>query len=92
MRAAMLEILALYLQQTDNLSEVSTKRSHNWRNIETAITYIHNHFDEPISLEEISQQAQISANYFCTLFKPYTGQTIHRYINELRIHKAKRLI
>jgi AraC-like DNA-binding protein len=92
MRAAMLEILVLYLQQTDNLNEVSTQRSHNWRNIETAIAYIHNHFDEPISLDEISQQAQISVNYFCTLFKQYTGQTIHRYINELRIHKAKRLI
>lgn len=92
MRAAMLDILSLYLQQTGNHDQASAQPSPKWRNIETAITYIHNHFDEPISLDDVSQQADISVNYFCSLFKRYTGQTIHNYINELRIHKAKRLI
>ena len=90
-RANILEILALYLEQTP-ATQATTLRAQNWRNIEHALTYIHNHYDESISLDEVSLKAGISVNYFCTLFKQYTGQTIHRYINELGLEKAKRLI
>ena len=91
-RAAMLEILAYYLDQPAGTDSGSAERMHNWRNIERALTYIHEHYSRPVTLDEVSRQARISKTYFCSLFRQYTGIPVHRYINELRVYKAKHMM
>lgn len=45
-----------------------------------------------ITLSEISGKYNISKEYFCRLFKNYTGYTMVEYINTLKIQKAKKLL
>ena len=49
------------------------------------IRYIKNNYRRDISLEEASGLLHISPEYFCRLFKKYTGQTLGEYVNAVRM-------
>ncbi len=56
------------------------------------ITYVREHFREQISLKMLSQQFNLSANYICNLFAKHQEQTLTRFVCELRMQEAARLI
>lgn len=60
--------------------------------MERAKKYIHDHYTEPVSLEEVAQLIDLSPNYFSNLFKEATGKTFVDYITHLRLNKAEGLL
>jgi AraC-like DNA-binding protein len=50
------------------------------------------HFDHDISLETISEVANMTKNAFCKYFKKRTNKTYFRFLNELRIEHACKLL
>ena len=56
------------------------------------LQYIHTHYAEPITLDQLASLEHISKSYLSRLFKQQTGQTVIAYINSLRIETAKRLL
>lgn len=60
--------------------------------VRTAAAYIHAHYREPLSLEDITRQIHISKYYFVKLFKQETGMTPYEYLLNYRINKAKELL
>jgi len=60
--------------------------------METIIAYIHEHYTEDISLEELADIVSISKNYLCYIFKKVTGETFNQYLTRVRIEKAKEMI
>ena len=55
--------------------------------------YIRNHYSDPsLSTKEISEYANLSASYACTVFKNETGQTLNQFLTEYRLDKAKELL
>ena len=56
------------------------------------LQYIHNHFAEKITLDDLADLEHISKSYLCRQFKKQTGMTVIAYINNLRIDTAKRLL
>ena len=60
--------------------------------IEKAIFYIMTDVGKKFSLEEIASLCHLSPSYFSSLFKQETGKTFVKYINDLRIEKAKILL
>lgn len=57
-----------------------------------AIQYMKLHFKEPISLEAIAQEVNLSPYYFTRLFKRETGRTPYDYLMNLRINESKYLL
>jgi len=60
--------------------------------IEKIIQYIHNHYNEKITLDSLAQAFYISPYYLCHEFKSYTKRTLVQYINVTRIMNAQRKI
>lgn len=58
----------------------------------TAIRYIHHHFANPITVEEVAKEIYLSPNYIRTIFKEKTGKTILEYLTEYRMEKATELL
>jgi AraC family transcriptional regulator len=56
------------------------------------LEYIEANLGHDLGVNEISQVALISPYYFGKLFKRSTGQTLHRYVLEQRVKKAKKLL
>lgn len=45
-------------------------------------------FAEPLTLEEIATHAGVSVFHLCRSFRRWTGTTVHRYRNELRLRRS----
>ena len=54
--------------------------------------YTMNHFENDISLEKISEVANMTKNAFCKYFKKRTNKTYVQFLNELRIEHASKLL
>lgn len=62
------------------------------RPVRQAKQYIQKHFSEQISLEEVSDVVGLNAAYFSVLFKKSEGEGFAKYLINLRIEEAKRLL
>jgi AraC-like DNA-binding protein len=61
--------------------------------IATIYNYIMQHYNEPITLEEVAKLAYMTPQAFCRYFKKHTHHTLVSFINQVRINEAcKKLV
>ena len=60
--------------------------------ISRVISRIHEHYSEPIEVQELAREAGMSSTSFHTSFKAMTSTSPLQYIKNVRLHKAKELI
>lgn len=79
----------LYLLYTEGSSFLSVQNKNrterDFLRIEQSMQYVRRHYREPISLHEIAAQLSVTPEYFCRLFKKYTGQTFFTYVAQVRL-------
>lgn len=56
--------------------------------VRRALLYVHLHFAERITLDDIAQDASLDRSYLCRLFKKETGINLFSYLNRLRMEAA----
>jgi YesN/AraC family two-component response regulator len=54
--------------------------------------YVDAHLEDNVSLGEVSQAVNVSANYFSELFKKETGINFADYVSRVRVEKAKHFL
>ncbi|NKI27014.1 AraC family transcriptional regulator [Arenibacter sp. 6A1] len=54
--------------------------------------YVMTHFKSQISLEEISELLNMTTTSFCRYFKPRANKTFTRFVNDIRIGHARKLL
>lgn len=62
----------------------------SFNRIRDVITYVEEHFREPISLQDIAGHLGLGREYFCRFFKKNMGMSFLRYLNEVRISHVYR--
>jgi AraC family transcriptional regulator len=60
--------------------------------LQQAIDYIHTHLGGDLSITQIANSINISPTYFASLFKRATGVSLHQYVIEQRVARAKLLL
>lgn len=55
--------------------------------ITAIMEWVNSHYKESITLEDAAASLALSREYFCRLFKKYTGQTFLEYLNSVRTKK-----
>ena len=60
--------------------------------IHQCVQYINTNYSSPLTLEEMARIVCLSADYLSKIFKQETGTTFSRYLNDVRIARAKELI
>jgi len=60
--------------------------------VERLISFTELHYADPLALKTIAERFGLSAAYLGKLFRERTGNTYSRYLNELRVRKAKILL
>ncbi|TDF90599.1 response regulator transcription factor [Paenibacillus piri] len=59
---------------------------------EFIIRFVHEHYEENITLGLLADEIQISKNYLGQIFRNVTGETFNQYVTRIRMEKAKRMI
>ncbi|MBS1664411.1 MAG: helix-turn-helix transcriptional regulator [Bacteroidetes bacterium] len=84
--------MTFYEQQVRQLRDAVYPRGELSRQIVAAKQYIDQHFAEELDLNGIARRALISKFHFLRLFKLHYGVTPHRYLTEVRLLEARRLL
>lgn len=77
------------LRKTQQIPPIQEKHR---KAVQFMIEYVHQHYAEDITLEQLASQLYISKNYLNQLFKRVTGETFTNYVIRVRIEKAKALL
>lgn len=67
-----------------NDSKASDGASRDRKRIAEIMDYIRRNFQKPLTLDDAAASQGLSREYFCRLFKKYTGQTFLAYLNSVR--------
>ncbi len=76
----------------DRLSIQNSEKETDLNSIDTAVRYIKQNYERPISLKTLSGLVFLSPEYFCRLFKNKTGVSFSAYLTTYRLDKAKQLL
>ena len=57
-----------------------------------ALTYVEEHYQEPISMQQVAQECNVNYYHFSRLFQQYTHQGFRDYIVNFRINKARKML
>ncbi len=60
--------------------------------VNTALKYISQNYMNVLDIDTICNEVSFSKYYFCKLFKKQVGVSVHQYVSEFRITKAKELL
>lgn len=69
------------------------KRSHNEVLKQNVVSYIRGHFQDPaLTTDAVCREMKISEKYLIQFLKEQTGKTFSKYVEELRVERAKTLL
>ncbi len=94
-RAKALEtMLRMFAAQLGEAAEKMFLQTHDCEpeSIRRARKYIHSNLAEPLMLEDVAEEAGVSAFHFCKVFKRATGLTFTHYVNRARVEQAKKML
>lgn len=87
------ELHSIFYKIISSLSEGEKHNNiKNFPAIKKGIDYLENDTSLSLSVLEIAKMCNVSQNYFCRLFKAYSGMTPQEYILNTKIEKAKVLL
>ena len=84
-------LIQSFLDQIENLVDVQSEKK-NSIILDKIIDYVHKHYNEDLSLMEISEELHLNYYYLSSYFKNQTNENLTSYINNVRIQKAKQLL
>jgi AraC-like DNA-binding protein len=62
------------------------------RSIARALVFVREHLSEPLGLAEVARAAGFAPDYFSRLLKRSEGITFERYVQKVRVERAKQLL
>lgn len=69
-----------------------TSNSLQLNRIRTCVEYIHQHLQEPLSVQLLAQHLDVSESYFRKIFSDVMGKTVHQFILQTRLNRARELL
>lgn len=88
-RSAVLRLIAYLVK---NYTDSRTARPSTIEPIKLALRYIREHYNEPITLDDVAFAAGLSRYYFSREFRRVTGMTFVPYLNTMRCEEAAHLL
>ncbi|WP_168123532.1 response regulator transcription factor [Paenibacillus sp. HB172176] len=92
LQADKLEDLAFIIKKTASETVESLMRDVKSPIIQLLLGYIHEHYNEALSLKTLGQQYNIHPVYLGHLFQKETNESFTEYLNKHRIDKAKEML
>lgn len=85
-------LILIFRRYKSDIRQKQNPRIYQKLIVQEAVSYLSKHFREEITCDQLAERAYLSVNYFRTLFKQITGETVIRMLQRLRIQEACRLL
>lgn len=81
------DVLAHVQQGTGQLADLTS-----WLAVWNMTGYIHRHYEQKLSLDDIATAGSVCRSRCCELFGKYAGQTPNNYLVRFRLHKGGQML
>jgi YesN/AraC family two-component response regulator len=71
---------------------IHDSKQRKYLKLQPVLTFIEHHYNEPLTLEILSQVMEVTPQHLCLLFKKFMNTRPFEYINYVRISKCKELL
>lgn len=88
----MIEVLKAEFREWLQQSHSTAVREDGRSIIEKVKRYIESNYHKDLSIEEVSEVADLSISHFCTLFKQISGYTFLEFVTHCRMENAKYIL
>ena len=87
-------VRSLYYMFVSNFLSNAVKSESNAHSetVSKTVEYIYNHIGESLTLEKVTKSLNINKTTFCKILKDYIGLSFHKFLQNIRIEKAKNLL
>lgn len=85
-------VVYLFHNAVDLNNTAEQKNSKNVAMVRAIITFIKDHIDQKVTLEQISDHTGYSKYYLCRIFHEITNQTVTEAMNAMKCHRAQELL
>jgi AraC family transcriptional regulator, melibiose operon regulatory protein len=83
-------LLSHFMRVRSPAPSVGSKK--HWERCKKLIAYIDQHHSDCITLESIARESGITKEYLARFFRHYMGTTVKKYLTNIRMHYAYRLL
>lgn len=90
-KAGLLQLIGI-LMEANLLRQSPGSESQKITAIKTVLSYITDHYQEKLYVQDLAAQVNMNEQYFCRFFKRSIGKTPIDYINDYRLNKVIRLL
>lgn len=84
----LIKLWYLVYKSLSNKRDVNKNQIKKNSKISQSICFIHDHFGENITLDDIAKECELSKSELCKLFKKYVGQSPMQYLMKYRISSS----
>jgi AraC-like DNA-binding protein len=94
-KASLYKIISYLIEGNHFQKALSKNSSYPYvkaENLKLILTYLQEHYNEPLKLADIADTFHMSSKYFCKYFKQNFSKTFVEYLNHYRIEKASVLL
>lgn len=81
-------LITRYGQRTTRSGAMSQARA----DVRRAVEYLQAHYHQPVSVLDVASAAGLSEFHFMRLFQNTTGLSVHRFLTQIRLTRAKSLL
>lgn len=75
------------------ISHIQSSQNKSWpKSVLKAVYFIQSHYAEPISLDDIVDESQISKYHLTRIFQQYTHMTPMKFVTKIRMEQALKLL
>lgn len=86
-------VLVEFIRRADAAEALASKRTNGLHEgIRWALTYMEQHYRDPLTLRHVATEARLSPNYFSQLFHEFAGVTFQEHLQVLRARFACSLL
>lgn len=89
---ALYQILNTLIRQHGERTLKGVQKNALRADIRQAIDFLHSHYHQPLAVSEIAAVAGLSEFHFMRTFQKLTGLSVHQYLTQIRLVRAKRLL
>jgi|GEM_PF-2618655 len=87
-----LEIILLMDRSSEQLAFENALSANQRKTIRPVVQYVVENIRDNLCLEALAEQFHLDKSYLSRIFKQYTGQTVHEFINVKKVEMAQRLL
>lgn len=63
-----------------------------YKKLESILKYVKDNYNQNIKVSDMAKECYMSESYFMKFFKTFTGKTFIKYINDIRLSEAEKLL